>query len=297
MRVLVTGAAGYLGREIVRALGAAGHEPIAMVRAGGAQVPDAARTRYADLLDPIALRQAVAGIDVVCHLAGLARARESLVDPLPFFRVNTEGTVALLEAMAAADVSRIIFASTGAIYGTPERQPMSEELPDAPPHPYASSKLAAEFAIEAQAGAGAIGAIVVRLLNVAGGEDPDPTRLIPRTLAAAAEQTPLRINGDGTSVRDYLHVKDAAEAFLACVEQVPARGKSTRYNIGSGTGTSILDVVAAVERVTGRPVPVLHGPAAPEPAALISDPTKARTELGWSPTRSHIDDIIREMTA
>lgn len=297
MRILVTGAAGYLGREVVRALAGAGHTPIAMTRAEPVAIAGAAETRYADLADRAALRAAVDGVDAVCHLAGLARARESVTDPLPFFRVNTEGTVALLEAMAVAGVERLVFASTGAIYGTPERQPMTEDCPDAPPHPYASSKLAAEYAIEAQAGSGALGAIVVRLLNVAGGDDPDPTRLIPRTLAAAREQSALRINGDGTAVRDYLHVRDAAAAFAACAERVPAAGECIRYNIGSGRGTSVLDVVAAVERVTGLAVPVVHGPAAPEPAALISDPAKARTELGWSPGRLTIDDIIGEMAA
>ncbi|MRH89782.1 NAD-dependent epimerase/dehydratase family protein [Nocardia sp. SYP-A9097] len=295
MKVLVTGAAGYLGRAVVQALRAAGHEPIAMVRdVGSGEIPGAAQIRVAELSDPVALRDAVSGVGAVCHLAGLGRARESVDDPLPFFRVNTGGTVALLEAMAREGVPRIVFASTGAIYGSPQRQPMDEGTPDAPPHSYASSKLAAEFAVEAQARAGAIGAVVVRLMNVAGGADPETTRLIPRVLAASAGESVLHINGDGTAVRDYLHVRDAAAAFVAGVEQCPAPGVSVRYIIGSGCGTSILDVVAAVERVTGRPVRRVHGPAAPEPARLIGDPGKALVELGWAPAHSGLNEIVSD---
>ncbi|MCU1644871.1 MAG: UDP-glucose 4-epimerase [Nocardia sp.] len=294
MRVLVTGASGYLGRAVVVALGAAGHEPVAMVSTRGGEVPAVSEVRVADLLDPEGLRRAVAGVEVVCHLAGLGRARESVRYPLPFFRVNTAGTVALLGAMADEGVSKIVFSSTGAIYGSPERQPMGEDLPDAPPHPYAASKLAAEFAIEAQAQAGNMGAVIVRLLNVAGGADPDPTRLIPRVIAAAAGESVLHINGDGTAVRDYLHVDDAAAAFVSCIERVPSPGAHTRYNIGSGCGTSILDVVDAVERVTGRTVARVYGPVTPEPAALISNPAKAQSELGWSPKHSGIDEIVAD---
>lgn len=297
MKVLVTGAAGYVGRAVVRALRVAGHEPIAMVRPGaatGGLIDGACEVRVADIADAAGLRSAVSGMDVVCHLAGLGRARESVRDPLPFFRVNVGGTVAVLEAMAAAGVPRIVFASTGAIYGSPTRQPMDEGTPDAPPHPYASSKLAAESAIGAQARAGLVGAVVVRLMNVAGGADPEPTRLIPRVLAAAMGESVLHINGDGTAIRDYLHVKDAAAAFVACVEQCPAPGASTRYIIGSGCGTSILDVVTAVERVTGRPVRRVHGAAAPEPALLIGDPGKALTEIGWAPKYSGLDEIVAD---
>lgn len=293
MKVLVTGAAGYVGRAVVQALHTRGHEPVAMVRPGArVEIADAAEVRMTELLDADGLRRAVSGVDAVCHLAGLGRARESVADPLPYFRVNTGGTVALVEAMAAEGVPRIVFASTGAIYGSPEVQPMGEHTPDAPPHPYAASKLAAEFAVEAQARTGALGAVVVRLLNVAGGADPEATRLIPRVLAAARDGEVLRINGDGGAVRDYLHIADAAAAFAACVEHCPAPGAGTRYNIGSGCGTSILDVIAAVERVTGRTVARVHGPAAAEPPTLIGDPAKAIAELGWRPRHSDIDEIV-----
>ncbi|WP_174185920.1 NAD-dependent epimerase/dehydratase family protein [Nocardia barduliensis] len=291
MRVLVTGANGYLGRAVVDLLGRAGHEPIAMVRGAAA---GGATTRVADLLNEATLREVLDGVAAVCHLAGLTRARESVADPLRYFRVNTGGTVALLDAMAAAGVARIVFASTGSIYGAPERQPMTERLPDAPPHPYAASKSAAEWAIRAQAHTGRLSATVLRLMNVAGGADPDPTRLIPRTFAAATNGSALEVNGDGSAVRDYLHVVDAAAAFVACVGNTSPPGGFEQYLIGSGHGSSILDVVAAVERRTGRRIRLVHRPPAPEPAALISDPAKAAAELGWYPRHSDLETIVRD---
>ncbi|MFI5535696.1 NAD-dependent epimerase/dehydratase family protein [Nocardia sp. NPDC051900] len=290
VRVLVTGANGYLGQAVVRLLAGAGHEPIAMVRDCGS--PLRVPTRVADLLDEDGLRKAVDGVEAVCHLGGLTRARESAADPLRYFRVNTGGTVALLDAMAAAGISRLVFASTGSIYGTPARQPMTERLPDAPPHPYAASKLAAEWAISAQAGTGRLSATVLRLMNVAGGADPDPTRLIPRAFAAARKGSALEVNGDGSAVRDYLHIDDAAAAFVACIENIPPKGEFRRFLIGSGRGSSILDVVAAVERRTGRRIQLIHRPPAPEPAALISDPAKAMAELPWRPAQSDLETIV-----
>ncbi|MFD7846150.1 NAD-dependent epimerase/dehydratase family protein [Nocardia sp. NPDC059764] len=294
MRVLVTGANGYLGRAVVVALSAAGHEPVAMIRAAAPPIPGAAEVRTADLLDEPALARALRDADSVCHLAGLTRARESLSEPLRYFRGNTTATLTLLEAMSAAGVPRLVFASTAAIYGTPDRQPMAEDLPDAPPHPYARSKLAAELAIEGAAQAGDLAAVILRLSNIAGGADPDPTRLIPRTLAAASGNSPLAVNGDGTAVRDYLHVDDAAHAVAAAVDHLPAPGAVARYIIGSGRGTSILEVVASVERVTGRRVALDHRPPAPEPPALVVDPSKAIAEMDWKPTHSTIEAIIRD---
>ena len=222
MRVLVTGAGGYIGRAVVDALGHAGHEPVAMVPSDRSTAPAATETRPGDLLKADTLADAVRGVDAVCHLAGLTRARESWEQPLRYFAVNVGGTLALLEAMAANRVSVVVFASTGSIYGAPERQPMSEGLPDAPPHPYAASKQAAESAIEWQARAGELGAVVLRLFNVASGADPDPTRIVPRVLAVAAGESPsVEVNGDGSAVRDFLHVNDAAQAFVAALDAGP----------------------------------------------------------------------------
>ncbi|MEV0363927.1 NAD-dependent epimerase/dehydratase family protein [Nocardia fusca] len=295
MRILVTGANGYLGRAVVGALRRAGHDPVAMTRTEmpcGEQV-----IRVADLLDGAELRKALEGVDAVCHLAGLTRARESLVQPLRYFQVNTAGTVTLLNAMDAVGVPQIVFASTGAIYGSPEHQPMTEDTADAPPHPYAASKLAAELAIFAQAGTGRLSATVLRLMNVAGGADIDSSRLIPRTIAAAVDDSVLEVNGDGKAVRDYVHIEDAAAAFVACFGRMPQRGEARRYIVGSGHGTSVLEVVAAVEKCTGRHIRLLHKPPAPEPLTLISDPARARDELLWYPACSGIQEIIRDSLA
>lgn len=268
-----------------------------MVRAERTKIEGATETRRADLLDIDSVRRAVRHVDVVCHLAGLTRARDSFSDSLHYVRVNTGGTIALLDAMDTAGVGRIVFASTCAIYGSPERQPMNEDVPDTPPHPYARSKRAAELAIEAHAGGGGIAAVIVRISNVAGGADPDPTRLVPRVLTAAASRSPLGVNGDGSAVRDYVHLRDAAAAFVACVEHLPEAGNAVRYNIGSGHGTSVMDVVTAVERVTGRQVLLEHRPPASEPATLICDPAKAVAEIGWAPRNSDIDTIVRDAWA
>jgi UDP-glucose 4-epimerase len=293
MRVLVTGAAGYIGSAVVQALAGNGHEPVALVHHKAALAD--VEAKQGDLLDSSSLAGALDGVDAVCHLAGLTSGRESFERPVEYFRVNVSGTLALLEAMASSGVRQLVFASTAAIYGTPDRQPMNEDLPDNPPHPYAASKAAAEAAIGWQARTGALGATVLRIFNAAGGEDPDPWRLLPRVLAVAAGRSEqLEINGDGSVVRDYLHVADVGDALVAAVEHTTELGTSRPYNIGSGIATSVMDIVAAAERVTGRPVPVVHRPAVPEPAALICDPTRARAELGWKPRSSDLDHIVRD---
>jgi UDP-glucose-4-epimerase GalE len=295
MRVLVTGAAGYIGSAVAKALAANGHEPVALVHHQRDRVPAGVLIREADLLAEQSLARALDGIDVVCHLAGLTSGRDSFAKPVQYFRTNVSGTLSLLDAMAVADVGQLIFASTAAIYGTPEQQPMNEDLPDNPPNPYTASKAAAETAISWQAHAVDLGATVLRIFNAAGGIDLDSTRLVPRVLAVAAGKKPhLDVNGPGTVVRDYLHVDDVADAFVAAIDHGAQPGSIRRYNIGSGRGTSVLDVVAAAERVTGHPIEVVHREAATEPAALVCDPSRAAAELGWKPRRSDLDDIVRD---
>ena len=298
MRVLVTGAAGYIGSAVVQALAATGHEPVALVHRHRERVPVNVEVRSGDVLDVSSLTAALDGVEAVCHLAGLGSGRESFGIPVRYFQVNVGGTLALLDAMADAEVHQIVFASTAAIYGTPDRQPMSEDLPDAPPHPYAASKAAAEAALMWQAHTGTMASTALRIFNAAGGDDPDPWRLLPRVLAVAAgRQDTVEVNGDGSAVRDYLDVADAADAFVAALDHPAELGMSRRYNVGSGVGTSVIDIVTAVERVTGRRVPVTHRPAVAEPAALVCDPSRAVTELDWKPRRSDLDGIVRDAWA
>lgn len=295
MRVLVTGAGGYVGSAVVRALDVAGHEPVPVIHHSRGLFPEDLPAIAADLLDVTTLDEALQDVDVVCHMAGLTRARESWHEPSRYLRVNVTGTLNLLDAMQRHGVNRMVFASTGAIYGSPDVQPMDEDVPDAVPHPYAASKRAAELAIEALCHSGKLGAAILRLFAAAGGADPDPTRIVPRVIAAAAgESECVTVNGDGSAVRDILHVDDAAAAFVAAVDRCPVVGEVRRYNIGSGLGSSVMDVVAAAERVTRRSVRVEHRPPAAEPQRLVADPTRAVSELGWKPTRSELDDIVRD---
>ncbi|MEV0295218.1 NAD-dependent epimerase/dehydratase family protein [Nocardia sp. NPDC050710] len=294
MRVLVTGANGYLGSVVARELRTAGHDVVGLVHRHRSRIPTDMPTRTADLRDPGALTAALDGMDAVCHLAGLTRARESLDEPERYFAVNHAGTAALLHAMAAADSRALVFASTAAIYGTPDRQPMSEDLPDHPPHPYAASKLAAELAIAAATARGTLSAIVLRLFNIVGGDDTDETRIMSRLLAVAAgEQLHLTVPGDGTSVRDYLHLTDAARAFTAALARMPGPGACRRYNIGTGVGISVNELVTTATRITGRPIPVEYHPAIAEPPRLVSDSRRARDELDWAPAASDIDTVLR----
>ncbi|MEU8342853.1 UDP-glucose 4-epimerase [Actinomadura meyerae] len=290
MRVLVTGAAGYIGYAVGRRLAAAGHEVDGLVRRD-AGLPAGVRAVRGDLLAPDGLPRGP--YDGVCHLAALTRVRESFERPLPYFTANVQGTVNLLEAVAA---DRVVFGSTAAVYGTPERQPIPETEATAPASPYGASKLAAEQAVRSHARTGAIGAAVLRTFNVAGSVDgrvdPDGTRLIPAALAVAAGHAPhLDVNGDGRAVREYLHVDDLAAAYVRALEAVRP-GEDRVYNVGSGTGAAVSEVVAAVEEVTGRPVPVRRRPARPEAPVLVCDAAAIRRDLGWRPARSALPEII-----
>ncbi|RFU38036.1 UDP-glucose 4-epimerase [Actinomadura logoneensis] len=291
MRVLVTGAAGYVGYAVGRRLVAAGHEVDGLVRAPDRTLPDGVRPVVADLLGPFALDGTY---DAVCHLAALTRVRESFTEPLRFYTANVQGTVHLLDALRGEPT--VVYGSTGAVYGAPENQPIGETEPTLPSNPYGASKLAAEDVVRYHAATGRIGAVVLRTFNVAGSVDgrgdPDPTRLIPRALAVAAGAAPhLEVNGDGAAVREYLHVDDLARAYeLALTAGRP--GAHRTYNVGSGVGASVAEVVGTVETVTGRDVPVVHRPPAPEPPVLLCDTTAIRRDLGWAPERSGLAEVI-----
>lgn len=240
----------------------------------------------------------------MCHLAGLTNSRESRERPLSYFDVNVRGTISLLQAFESSvqkggRALRVVFASTHAVYGVPDMErPIREHDPTRPINAYGASKLAAEQAISYEAATGRIGAISLRCFNVsgavAGHGDRDLSRVIPMALAVAAgAATTFPLNGDGSAVRDFVHVADVADAFvLAAGAALP--GRHFAVNVGSGAGISMRELLRTIERNTGRTVAVDVGPAVREASSVIADVELANRILGWGPTRSNIEEIVRD---
>jgi UDP-glucose 4-epimerase len=300
MRILVTGATGFIGRAVVRQLTVAGHSVVGFARTSKSCECE---LRTGDILDQAAVEHAVHGVDAVCHLAALTMARRSFQEPIKYFRVNVTGTLNLLdalntEAQRSQRKPRLVFASTCAVYGASGMWPFTEEQYPAPGSPYSASKLAAETAIGYQAELGVISAVTLRTFNVAGAVDghgdPDTSRIIPRTLLVAAGKADcLNVNGDGTAIREYIHVRDLARAYASALDATDPENHHI-YNVGSGVGVSVRDVITAAERVTGRPVPVRWGPPADEPRELRADSSRIKADLGWQPSESNLDTIIAD---
>lgn len=310
--ILVTGAAGYIGAHAAKELASRGHHPLALdnlvhghrefARWGTFVEGDLADTALlCDLLKTYTVR-------AVMHFAGFAYVGESVTDPLKYYRNNVANTLNLLEAMRATGVDKIIFSSTCATYGVPLEIPMSEEHLQAPINPYGMGKLMVETMLRDFSAAYGMHHVVLRYFNAAGadpggdlGEWHDPeTHLIPLALDAATGRRPsLSIFGtdydtpDGTCIRDYIHVSDLAAAHIKALEYLLAGGGSVALNLGNGQGFSVREVIAAVERVTGKGVPVDNAPRRPgDPDMLIGSALKARNILGWQPGYGSIEDII-----
>ncbi|CAO5164043.1 UDP-glucose 4-epimerase [Frankia sp. AiPs1] len=307
MRVLVTGASGFIGAVVTDALAVAGHTVTAMVRdpaAAPAFAPQVEVVR-ADLLDPRQLAAAgiARGFDGVCHLAALTRVRESRTAPLRYFQANLTGTANLLTALEAGTertgvAPAFVFGSSCAVYGNMDLTGVPESRRPDPSNPYGASKLAAERLLGHQAGTGLIGAVVLRSFNVAGAVeghfDADDSRIVPAAIAVASGRRDVfRVNGDGRALREYVHVDDMAAAYLTALQRA-APGRCAIYNVGSGVGVSVIDVLAAVGRVSGRPVRRVHCPPVAEPRALIGDSRRIRAEFGWSSPRSSIERIVAD---
>ncbi|WP_194918255.1 NAD-dependent epimerase/dehydratase family protein [Catenulispora rubra] len=297
MRVLVTGAFGYVGHAVTRALLDARHEVVAMTTHPNRPRPaTGVNLAVADLRDPGRLKAAVDGIDAVVHLAALIRVRESFDLPDTYAAVNTVGTRNLLAAVAGTGrLMPFVHASTAAVYGTPANQPVAEDCDPAPSSPYGATKLAADAAVSEAAAQGTIAGVSLRAFNIAGAvdrrPDPDLTRIIPKTLAVAAGQSDhLIVNGDGTAIRDYVHLADVADAFVKILTRAEP-GTFAIYNIGA-TPASVAQIIDVARTVTGREIPVRHNPPTPEVPELRADTTRARTELGWSPVHSSLERII-----
>jgi UDP-glucose 4-epimerase len=311
MRVLVTGGYGFVGRAVARALVEHGHDVTVLTSRAGPRiipddaVPDTAVVACADLrrAEPIAGLLTSQEFDAVCHLAALTKVRDSFSDPIGYYDVNVAGTVhllAALDARAARDgrPARLVFASSAAVYGPAEGR-LREDRPTRPTNPYGASKLAAEQVIGYQAATGRLQATTLRCFNIAGGydghPDPDTTRIVPKTLAVAnGDYDHVTVNGDGTALREYTHVLDVAEAFCLALETPHHADAHRSYNLGTGVGISVAEVIAAARSLTGRSIDVEHLPPKPEPPVLLADPSRIRRELGWEAGNSTLDQILAD---
>jgi len=308
MKLLVTGGAGYIGSIVAQQLLEAGHEVVvldSLERGHRDAVPEGARLLEVDLCDGEAVRDAVAeGFDGALHFAAFALVAESVARPELYYRNNVCGTLNLLDGLRAAGVRRLVFSSTCAVYGEPEVVPMDETTPTRPVNAYGASKLAVDGMIADECRAHGLGAVSLRYFNVAGasgclGEDHRPeTHLIPNVLRAAQGLTPaVKVFGtdyptpDGTAVRDYIHVEDLAHAHVLALDGTRP-GEHRVFNLGSGDGYSVREVIEAVRTVTGLDVPFEEAGRRPgDPPKLVAANGKIRSELGWAPRKSLTDMV------
>jgi UDP-glucose 4-epimerase len=311
VRLLVTGGAGYIGGVVTLHLLRAGHQVTVLddLSTGHADsVPDGATFVPGDVAERSGAVLADGDpYDGVLHFAAKAVVSESVEHPERYWRTNVAGTLALLDAMRANAVPRLVFSSTAATYGEPDEVPILETAPTRPTNPYGASKLAVDMMITSEAAAHGLGATSLRYFNVAGasggqGERHSPeTHIIPIALQVVAGTRPVfAVNGtdyptpDGTCIRDYVHVDDLAEAHLLALAATTA-GEHRIYNLGNGAGFSVLDVVEAVRRVTGHPMPTQVGPRRPgDPAVLVASSAKIRDELGWTPRKPTVDEMVAD---
>ncbi len=313
MNVLVSGGAGYIGSHAVRLLVERGHKVVVvdnLCRGHGQAVRPEAVFHEVDVTDAPVIAEILQeqAIECVMHFAALTYVGESVTDPLTYYRNNTGGAISLLRAMDSAGVRRIVFSSTAATYGEPDRMPIVETTPQQPINPYGWSKWCVERILRDYAAARPDFAFAaLRYFNVAGcaadgslGEDHEPeTHLIPRILKAALGQIDrITVFGtdyptpDGTCIRDYIHVDDLCEAHLLVMDALRA-GDARFYNLGIGKGYSVQEVIDAARRATAAAIPVELGPRRPgDPAVLFADAAKIGRELGWRARFTEIDDIV-----
>ncbi|MCC6415559.1 MAG: UDP-glucose 4-epimerase GalE [Opitutaceae bacterium] len=313
MNVLVVGGAGYIGSHCVRQLIAAGHNPVVLdnlVYGHRAAVPEDVPFYPTNLGNEKEVGKILRKekIELVMHFAAYAYVGESVTDPLKYYFNNVAATLHLLRCMIGSGVKKFVFSSTCATYGVPEKMPLVETMPQAPINPYGQTKLDVENILKSLAHANGLSFAAFRYFNAAGaaedgaiGEHHDPeTHLIPLAIdAATGLRPPLQVFGndyptpDGTCLRDYVHVDDLSRAHIAVFDQLAKPGAALFYNLGTGTPTSVLEVIRAVEKVTGKTVPHTIAPRrAGDPPALYADSTKAKTELNWTPKFTTIEPIV-----
>ncbi len=310
--ILVTGGAGYIGSHACKALAAAGHEPVTYDNLSRGH-PEAVRwgpLETGDLLDRSRLDAVLRRYRprAVMHFAAFAYVGESVRDPGLYWRNNVGGSLTLLEAMHAAGMERLVFSSTCAVYGEPPAMPITESMPLAPVNPYGVTKRVVEQMISDCAHAHGLRAIALRYFNAAGadpegetGEHHEPeTHLLPLVLEAIRDPSrPVTVFGrdyptpDGSCVRDYIHVTDLARAHVLALDALEGGTGFAACNLGTGRGHSVLEVIEAARRVTGKPPAVRDGERRPgDPPRLVADTGSARERLGWRPEYPAVDDMI-----
>jgi UDP-glucose 4-epimerase len=314
MRILVTGGAGYIGSHVVKALGRNGHEILVYdnLSTGHPRAVLSGRLVEGDLADIPRLTEAMAGFrpEAVMHFAASIQVEESVREPLLYYRNNVANSLNLLDAMQACGVGMLIYSSSAAVYGIPERIPVDESAPLRPINPYGATKMMMEQVLGDVAAAGKLQCVALRYFNVAGADGEgrigqayaEPTHLITRALKTAKGEGPeLAIYGtdyptpDGTCIRDYIHVDDLAEAHVLGLERLCEAGERWEVmNCGYGHGFSVREVVEAVRRVTGLAIPVREaGRRAGDAPAMVSDSARIRALTGWTPQFDDLDYIIR----
>ena len=311
MRVLVTGGAGYIGGTAAAILLDRGFDVTVLddCSTGHAEAVDSRATFInGSILDSATVARALQGVEAVLHFSAKSLVGESVTKPEIYWNTNVNGARILLEEMRTAGIKKIVFSSTAATYGEPKEIPITENSETKPTNPYGASKLAVDYMLTSEANAYGLAAVSLRYFNVAGAfksasgwlaERHNPeTHLIPNILRATPA-TPLKVFGsdwptaDGTCIRDYIHVVDLIEAHILALGAAQA-GSHQIINLGSGGGYSVREVISATEKVLGASVPVeMVGRRAGDPAVLIADITKAKTALGWSPTRD-IEAMVRD---
>jgi UDP-glucose 4-epimerase len=312
MAILVTGGAGYIGSHTVAALLEKGEQVIILdnLVQGHRQAVLGGTLYQGDLQDEALLDRVFAehDIDGVIHFAASSLVGESMKDPGKYYRNNVGGTLCLLEAMRRAGVDRLVFSSTAAVYGEPERVPIREGDRTEPTNVYGETKLAMEKMIRWFGKVHGLRYVSLRYFNAAGahesgriGEDHRPeTHLIPLILQVAlGKRERIEVFGDdyptedGTCIRDYIHVSDLADAHILALERLRRGGENGVFNLGAGKGYSVNEVIAAAREVTGHPIPAVVRPRrAGDPAVLVASPDKAKAELGWVPERSGLHRLI-----
>ena len=312
MTILVTGGAGYIGSHTVRSLRESGRDVVVLdsLEMGHTESLLGAELVVGDIadFDLVSNLCRERGVTSVIHFAAYKSVGESMTDPFRYFSNNVNGSTMLIEAVAAAGVEQFVFSSSAAVYGSPERVPVTEDLPTRPESVYAETKLMIEHVLRWVGETRGMRSVCLRYFNAAGasfdsriGEDWSvTTNLVPIVMKATlGKRPPLEIFGrdyptrDGTGERDYIHVVDLAEGHVKALDYLDAGKPSLACNLGTGKGSTVLEVLAATERISGREVPHVFSPRrAGDPAIVFADPSLAERTLGWK-ARHGIDEILQ----